>query len=219
MSDHTHAKHPYGLAHQFDDLAQQHESSTLGMWAFLATEVLFFGGMFLVYILYRTYYPDMWEAASQLLDWKLGGLNTLLLLVSSLTMAFAVHASGEGNRKATVRYLVVTMLLGLGFLVIKAFEYEHKIHDGLIPGLNWTNTTLPDKSEAFFFLYFALTGVHALHMIIGLGVVAVITWQAHKGRYTQGYNNPVEMVGLYWHFVDIVWIFLYPLLYLIHPPH
>jgi cytochrome c oxidase subunit 3 len=219
VSDHTHTEHPHGLAHQFDDLAQQHESSTLGMWAFLVTEVMFFGGMFLVYILYRVNYPDMWEKASQHLDWKLGGINTLLLLVSSLTMAFAVHAAGEGKAKATFNYLVVTMMLGAGFLVIKAFEYAHKIHDGLIPGLHWTNTELPEKSEAFFFLYFALTGVHALHMIIGIGVVAAIAMKARRGVYTAAYNNPVEMVGLYWHFVDIIWIFLYPLLYLIQPQH
>ena len=211
--------HPQGLAHQFDDLAQQHEASTIGMWGFLITEVMFFGGLFMAYILFRGYYPDAMIEASHHLDWKLGFVNTLLLLVSSLTMALAVHAAQEGHRKATVNFLIVTMVLGAGFLGIKAIEYSDKWHHGLVPGWNFDLTQFADpmKAQAFYFLYFAMTGVHALHMVIGLGVVAWIAWRAKRGEFTPHYYNPVEMTGLYWHFVDIVWIFLYPLLYLIEP--
>ena len=205
----------HGLQHHFVDLGQQHEASTLGMWTFLVTEVMFFGGLFLAYILFRIWYPDAWGVASRMLDWKLGGINTLLLLCSSLTMAMAVSAAQNGERKKIVWFLIITMILGTGFLGIKAHEYLHKVHEGLIPGLNFTYPGLGGKEEAFFFMYFVMTGVHALHMIIGIVIVGVIARMAAKGRFTKTYYNPVEVIGLYWHFVDIIWIFLYPLLYLV----
>jgi cytochrome c oxidase subunit 3 len=214
---HSHA-HPKGLQHHFDDLTQQHEASALGMWGFLVTEVMFFGGMFMAYILYRVYYMDAIVEASHELDWVLGGVNTLVLLCSSLTMAFAVHAAQEGHRKATFNWLLVTTTFGVGFLVIKAFEYASKFEHHLIPGsVDFTDKFAYPQAEGFFFLYFALTGVHAIHMIIGIGVVLWVAFRARRGDFTPNYYNPVEMTGLYWHFVDIIWIFLYPLLYLIEP--
>ncbi len=219
MAEQAHDAHVHGgLQHHFDDLAQQHEASTIGMWTFLITEVMFFGGLFLAYIFVRTYYGHAFAAASHELDWKLGFLNTLVLLTSSLTMAFAVRSAQLGRSKLIVRYLIATIGLGLVFLGIKAFEYYVKYEHGLIPGLHWQPHELHDPAaQAYFFLYFAMTGVHALHMIIGIGIVSVIAWMARSGRFDENYYNPVEVTGLYWHFVDIVWIFLYPLLYLVDP--
>ena len=211
--------HPQGLVHHFDDLVQQKEASVLGMWGFLITEILFFGGLITSYIVLRSLYPDVFLYGSHQLDWKLGGLNTLVLLISSLTMAFAVYNAHEGDQKAVFRYLILTIFFGSIFLVVKYFEYKSKVDHHLIPGTSsFTFNPAevdPANAQIFFFLYFAMTGVHALHMIVGIGFVAWIAAKVRKGAYTKDYYNPVEMTGLYWHFVDIVWIFLYPLLYLI----
>jgi cytochrome c oxidase subunit 3 len=216
---------PTGLAHHFDDLEQQHEASTLGMWAFLVTEILFFGGLFLAYIIMRWKYPAAFAAASEELNPVLGGLNTGVLLISSLTMALAVRAAQEGKSKLTTYLLIATMILGATFLGVKGVEYYDKWEHHHIPGANFHfqserpefASVDPFKAESFFFLYFAMTGIHAAHMIIGLVLVGIIARKAWRGRYTADYYNPVEVTGLYWHFVDLVWIFLYPLLYLIHP--
>lgn len=213
----SHAAHPEGLAHQFDDMEQQREAGTIGMWAFLVTEVMFFGGLFLAYTLFRGKYSESFAAASGHLNWKLGGLNTIVLIVSSLTMAMAVYYSQLGNRKMLLWMLVLTMIFGAVFLVVKAFEYHDKWVHHLIPGFNfhWDGHGDPQQAQLFFWIYFAMTGLHALHMVIGLGIMAVIFWMAKRGRFTPEYHAPVEISGLYWHFVDIVWIFLFPLLYLI----
>jgi cytochrome c oxidase subunit 3 len=215
---------PTGLAHHFDDLEQQHEASTLGMWAFLITEILFFGGLFLGYIILRWRDPHAFAAASEELDPVLGGVNTGVLLISSLTMALAVRAAQEGKRKLTTYLLIVTMVLGAAFLGVKAYEYYDKWHHHHIPGASFVFEPTaefadvnPHRAEGFFFLYFAMTGIHAAHMIIGLVLVGIIARKAWRGKFTADYYNPVEVTGLYWHFVDLVWIFLYPLLYLIHP--
>jgi cytochrome c oxidase subunit 3 len=212
----THAT-PYGLAHHFDDVEQQREAGTLGMWTFLVTEVLFFGGMFMAYILYRTRFPESFAAASAHLDWKIGAFNTAVLICSSLTMALAVFYSQVGNRKLLVTFLIITMLLGLTFLIVKGYEYRQKYVDHLIPGFDfrWEGHGEPAHVQMFYFIYFAMTGVHALHMIVGLGIMTVLTLMARRGRFTPEYHSPVEISGLYWHFVDIVWIFLFPLLYLL----
>lgn len=206
------------VAHQFDDLAQQQDASNLGMWAFLATEVLFFGGLFAVYAVYRTIYFDAFVAGSQQMDVLLGAINTAVLLASSLTVALGVHAVQRGNNAGLARYLGATIALGLVFLVIKGFEYSHKYSEGLIPGVRFTLDG-PDHVELYFILYFVTTGLHALHMIIGIGIMAVMIIMTRRGRFSPEYYNPIEVSGLYWHFVDIVWIFLYPLFYLIqvHP--
>ena len=206
--------------HQFDDAAQQYEASALGMWVFLVTEIMFFGGLFTAYVAYRTAYSGAFGAASEHLDLTLGAINTAVLIASSLTMALAVHSSQVGKRNALMIFLLLTMLFGSVFLGIKAVEYADKFHHGLVPGPYFTYTG-PDANQAqlFFSLYFAMTGVHALHMIIGLGILAVLVLQARKGRFGTHYHTPIEMTGLYWHFVDIIWIFLFPLLYLIERHH
>jgi len=211
MSDH----HSSTVAHQFDDATQQQEASTLGMWVFLVTEIMFFGGLILAYTIYRA--SDQFNAAfhhaSQSLDIWMGGVNTCVLLVSSLTMALGVHAAQLGKRKQLAAYIVVTMILGLAFLVVKYFEYAHKFEHGWVPGPGFA---YPEpKAEMFFNLYFALTGLHAFHMVIGLGIMFWLLRRTLRGDFSAEYYNPIEMGGLYWHFVDIVWIFLFPLLYLI----
>jgi cytochrome c oxidase subunit 3 len=204
-------------------MEQQKEAGTLGMWAFLVTEVMFFGGLFMGYILYRSSYPESFASASSHLNWKLGAANTVVLIVSSLTMALAVYYSQVGNRKLLMAMLVLTMILGATFLVVKAFEYYDKYEHHLIPGFGfqWDGAGNPQHVQMFYWIYFAMTGVHALHMIVGLGIMAVILYMANRGRFTPEYHSPVEISGLYWHFVDIVWIFLFPLLYLIgaHESH
>jgi cytochrome c oxidase subunit 3 len=210
------AEHHTALAHQFDDLTQQYEASRLGMWTFLLTEVMFFGGLFVGYTVYRTAYPAGFVAGSQHLDISLGTLNTAVLISSSLTMALAVYAAQVGRRQLLIRCLLLTMLLGLAFLGIKGYEYVHKYHESLVPGVRFSAAgPYATEMQVFLILYFMMTGLHALHMIIGLGLLAVLVVLAWRGVLSAEYHTPVEVIGLYWHFVDIVWIFLYPLLYLI----
>jgi cytochrome c oxidase subunit III len=232
---HGHAEHHPALQHQFDSMAQQKEAAVLGMWAFLLTEILFFGGLFMAYMLYRTWYHDAFVAASTSITLFWGALNTVVLIGSSLTMALAVRAAQLSKRQATVFWLILTMALGLVFLGVKVIEYADKFEHHHVPGPNFvwaepghesapaagSHGVSPDESnfqqhtQIFFSLYFTMTGLHALHMIIGVGLMTVITWMAWKGKFDGHYYTPVEMSGLYWHFVDIVWIYLFPLLYLI----
>jgi len=205
------------VAHQFEDMEQQREASTLGMWAFLVTEILFFGGLFIAYIVYRTKFPHVFAEASHSLDVTLGGINTAVLLASSLTVALGVHAIQEGKRKVLVRYLLVTLVFGLTFLVIKGFEYAHKFDHHLFPGSDFVfHGPYAQNAQLYFILYFMMTGLHALHMIVGVGLLLVLLVRTVRGHFSPEYYSPVEIFGLYWHFVDIVWIFLYPLLYLIN---
>jgi cytochrome c oxidase subunit III len=207
--------HP-ALAHQFDSLGQQTEAATLGMWVFLVTEVLFFGGLFVTYAVYLSLYPAAFGAASHELDILLGGINTAVLITSSLTMALAVHAAQLGQRRLLMIFLVVTMVLGTVFLGIKAVEYYHKFAEHHVPGPTFQFEREHQRhAQIFFSLYFIMTGLHAIHMIIGIGVLLVMWIWAWRGRITADYAGPIEISGLYWHFVDIVWIFLFPLLYLI----
>jgi cytochrome c oxidase subunit 3 len=211
-----------GLAHQFDDLGQQAEATTLGMWVFLVTEVLFFGGLFLVYTVYRSLYPQAFAAAShELVVWA-GTLNTGVLITSSLTMALAVNASQAGERRLLMLFIAITMVLGCVFLGVKAFEYYTEFMEHHVPGAGFEfEAEYFRQAQIFYSLYFVMTGLHALHMIIGLGVMAVMLWWSYSGIITRQYYSPIEIAGLYWHFVDIVWIFLFPLLYLLgrHGPH
>ncbi len=214
--DKTATLHEPALRHHFDDLGQQHEAATLGMWLFLATEVLFFGGLFAAYMLYRVWYPETWGAASRTLDVTLGAANTLVLITSSLTMALAVRAAATDKRRTLLIFLVLTMVLGAVFLGIKGIEYAHKFAEHHVPGPGFHfEGAAPERANLFFSLYFAMTGLHAAHMIIGLGLMAVMCWMAARGRFSARWHTPVEVSGLYWHFVDIVWIFLFPLLYLV----
>ena len=216
------AAHPPELRHHFADLPAQREASTLAMWIFLVTEVLFFGGMFTAYVVYRSTYRRAFEGASNLLDLTLGTVNTAVLICSSLTMALAVWASGAGKKKATILFLVGTILLGGVFLGIKAVEYTQKFQHHEVPGPHFvvplderTHQPLPRQTEMFFSLYFCMTGLHAAHMIIGVGLLTWLIVKAKNGAFSPRYNTPVDLVGLYWHFVDIIWIFLFPLLYLL----
>jgi cytochrome c oxidase subunit 3 len=204
------------LQHHFDTMDQQREASSFGMWVFLVTEILFFGGLFTAYTVYRHQYSRAFAEASRHLDIALGTFNTAVLIVSSLTMALAVWSAAVGRRKAIIVFLLLTMALGGVFLGVKAVEYSHKFHDHLVPGPSF-HFPGPDAraAEIFFSLYFTMTGLHAAHMVVGIGLLTVLLLQARKGRYTPEYHTPVEVCGLYWHFVDIVWIFLFPLLYLI----
>jgi cytochrome c oxidase subunit III len=207
------------LQHHFDSLDQQRDASTLGMWAFVAQEAMFFGGLFTAYLVYRFLYPEAFHLGSHQLNILLGGINTAVLITSSLTMAMAVWSAQTGRRKQLTAWLVLTLLLGSAFLVVKYFEYAEKFHHHLVPGAHFTSTLFSPADaghvQLFFCLYFAMTGMHAIHMIIGAGILLVYIPLAARGKFTPEYAHPVELFGLYWHFVDIVWIFLFPLLYLL----
>ena len=213
------------LLHHFATEEQQKNAASLGMWIFLATEIMFFGGMFCAYMIYRYWYFGDFGAGSQSLNVVLGGTNTAVLICSSLTVAVAVRAAQLGQQKLLVVCLVLTIILGFGFLGIKGIEYHDKFVEHHVPGASFhfpghipSHPDVPINQQhvqIFFSLYFIMTGLHALHMIIGIGLFAWITFMAMRRRYGPHYYTPVEIAGLYWHFVDIVWIYLFPLLYLI----
>jgi len=205
-------------------MEQQKEAGTIGMWLFLLTEIMFFGGLFLAYTIYRAKYPSGFTQGSHLLSVPLGGLNTVVLIVSSLTMAMAVYYSQLGDRKKLIGFMGITTLLGCVFLVVKYFEYKEKFDYHLFPGAGLYNPATSGAHslaeqyhqpvQVFLWIYFLMTAIHALHMIIGIALLLILIYMAKKGKFTKTYNSPIEIFGLYWHFVDIVWIFLFPLLYL-----
>jgi cytochrome c oxidase subunit III len=235
------------LRHHFAEVEQQRNAASLGMWWFLGTEIMFFGGMFCAYLIYRRWYFESFAAASRSLDLKVGTFNTVVLICSSLTVAMSVRAAQLGNRKLQVKMLLLTLLFGLSFLGIKTYEWGNKYKEHHIPTFSYYNVIsgegdlikdnerllgidavkndpvklrereaeIQQHTKLFYSLYFALTGMHAIHMIVGVGIFICITWMAYKGRFTPEYHTPLEIAGLYWHFVDIVWIYLFPLLYLI----
>jgi cytochrome c oxidase subunit 3 len=203
------------LQEQFEEMPQQKEAATLGMWAFLATEVLFFGAMFLSYIVYRHTYPQAFAEASHHTIVLFGTVNTAILLTSSLTMALAVHAARENNISWLFRFLAITIAFALAFLAVKGLEYHDDLKEHLWPGAHF-RADLPPQAQIFWVLYWMMTGVHAVHVTVGVGLLSVMAWMASRRKFSDTYYTPVEMTGLYWHFVDIIWIFLYPLLYLIH---
>jgi cytochrome c oxidase subunit 3 len=203
-------------AHQFETLEQQREAATLGMWVFLATEVLFFGGLFMAYTYARFSYPEVVEQASHHLNAMIGGINTAVLLLSSLMMALAVKAAQLGKRKPLVTFLALTALLGLVFLGLKAIEYHEDYVDHIVPGISAFRFpgTASRQAELFFWIYFAMTGLHAIHVTAGILIITLMAVLAHRGSFSTEHYMPIEVTGLYWHFVDIVWVFLFPLLYL-----
>jgi cytochrome c oxidase subunit 3 len=236
-SEVDHHEHPAYLRHHFESVEQQADTTNFAMWLFLVTEVMFFGGMFTAYLIYRNWYYPAFVAASHQLDVRWGTLNTLVLIISSFTMAMGVWCAETRRKKGLVLCLTLTMILGLGFLGIKTIEYSEKIEKHHVPGFHYSlnSFTNPqsdaavyaeyhDKplpldmarhTEVYFSLYFALTGMHALHMIIGIGILLFMIVRAQAGAYTSGHVTFVENFGLYWHFVDIIWIYLFALLYLI----
>jgi len=227
--DHAHDEHSV-LHHHFDDMAQQREATALGMWCFLLTEVMMFGVLMFAYSYYRWRFFPEFLAGSHSLNFQMGFYNTLVLLCSSLTMAMAVHAAQLKDQKKMIRFLGITFVLGAIFIIIKGFEWTADYHEGIVPSLNWDPNphNLKDLMaegfrlngyQMYFVVYFCMTGLHAIHMVIGLGLVAWFMMLGKRGSFTNGNDQPVEILGLYWHFVDIVWVFLFPLLYLIGPGH
>jgi cytochrome c oxidase subunit 3 len=236
---HGHSKHGPWLQHHFDTPVQQFDAAKLGMWLFLAQEILFFSGLFVAYGVLRSKYPEAFEAGSMQLNRFIGGFNTIVLLISSFTAAMAVRSAQLGQRKWVTVNLVITIACAFAFLFIKYFEYEAKFDHGLLPGehfhphmghdgylhaiLNWTPghegeenvVALPEKTHVFFGIYFFLTGLHGIHVLIGIGVLGWVLWRNIRGDFNKEYWTPVDLVALYWHLVDLVWIYLFPLLYLI----
>jgi cytochrome c oxidase subunit III len=224
--------HPFYQKHHFETAEQQREAASFGMWLFLLTEIMFFGGLFFAYLLYRNWYYDAFVAASNSISMPLGLLNTIVLISSSFTMAMGVWAAEIRNKKYLQLALIATIVLGFIFLGIKSIEYTQKFEEHHVPGASFDivdfvhppagshekplSVDMANKTQIYFSLYFAMTGVHALHMIIGIAILFVLLWKARTGLYTTGYVQPIENFGLYWHFVDIVWIFLFPFLYLIN---
>jgi cytochrome c oxidase subunit 3 len=206
-----------GVRYYFVDREQQSEAVNQGMWIFLFQEIMFFSGLFMAYLLYRSWFPEAFAAGSHHLDVRLGALNTAVLLLSSFTMATAVRCTQVGKRGGTVLSLLLTAGLGLVFVGVKAVEYSHKWHEHLVPGaqFEWHGDEVVSQVEMFYNIYFATTGLHALHMIVGVGLVFALVPRAIRGVFNHGHNDPVLVTGLYWHFVDLVWIFLFPLLYLL----
>ena len=222
---HGHGHHgPKWLAHHFDTPAQQFDAAKIGMWAFLVQELLFFSGLFVAYGVYRSWYPEMFRAASHQLDKIMGATNTIVLLFSSFTAAMAVRSSQLGKKQATSRFIIITIVCACIFLVVKYFEYQHKFHAGLLPGrffhphaahLVANSPPLPANTGSFFSIYFMMTGIHGIHVIVGIGVLIWILMRNMRGDFSKEFFTPVDIVALYWHLVDLVWIYLFPLLYLV----
>jgi cytochrome c oxidase subunit III len=224
-------EHPFYQKHHFETAEQQREAASFGMWLFLLTEIMFFGGLFFAYLLYRNWYYDAFVSASNSISMPLGLINTIVLISSSFTMALGVWAAEMKNKKLLQMFLTLTIVLGFVFLGVKTVEYHDKFVEHHVPGASFDiadfvhpkdakekplSVDMANKTQIYFSLYFAMTGVHAVHMIIGIAILFVLLWKARTGLYTTGYVQPIENFGLYWHLVDIVWIFLFPFLYLIN---
>lgn len=208
--------HPSHLAHHFADLAQQRDSAKMGMWIFILTEILLFGGLFTAYSIFRAWNPEMFYNAHRHLDVTLGSLNTVILITSSVTMALAIRSMQIARKKNTLIFLAITFALGLAFLVIKYFEYSHKFHLGQLPGKYYTYTGIVGTNPHIFFsIYFLMTGLHGLHILGGLAAIGVMFSRTARNKLSSEYYTPLELTGLYWHLVDLIWIYLFPLFYLI----
>ena len=214
--DHKHDEHPWFFHHHFTDVEQQFDTAKLGMWTFLATEILMFGGLFVAYALMFSMYPDAFHAGHHHLNVNLGIVNTAVLIFSSLTMALAVRSAQTSNKRGIIINLMITIACACVFLVVKYFEYSHKYHEGLLPGIYYTfpHDYVP-HIEMYFALYFMMTGLHGIHVTVGIGLLTWILLNSMKGKYNSAYYTQVELVGLYWHLVDLIWIYLFPLLYLV----
>lgn len=209
MSNHVVAQH-------FQTEIQEYESAKLGIWLFLVTEILLFGGLFVIYIVFRGLYPEMFHEASRFLNRPLGALNTVVLICSSFTMAMAVNRTQAEDTKKAIHFLALTLLFAATFMVVKYFEYTHKIHEGLLPGFHFSYEAIHhSKAPLFFSLYFMMTGLHGIHVLGGMGLILWVLVKSKLGHFNRNYSTPVEITGIYWHLVDLIWIYLFPLLYLI----
>ena len=205
------------LATHFNSPSQQIDSAKLGMWLFLVTEILLFGGLFVSYTIYRYLHPEVFINAHRYLDVPLGTVNTIVLLFSSLTVALSIRCIQLNNKKGAMINIILTIICAGIFLIVKYFEYSHKIHLGLLPGVFFTNATMPnpDQSHIFFGIYFLMTGLHGVHVIIGMIILIWLFYRVSRDDFNSQYYTPLELGGLYWHLVDVIWIFLFPLLYLV----
>ena len=214
MQENTLIKKRY-VSHHFASADQEFDSAKLGMWLFLLTEVLLFSVLFLTYFIYRAWYPEMFDSASSRLSWQLGALNTCFLIMSSLTMALSIRAAQKNQINQTVSLLLGTIVFAIAFLIVKYIEYGSKFSHGIFPGGNFVFPGEHISNEHIYFsIYYLMTGLHVIHVIIGIGLIFWVTIKAAKGYFYSKYYTPLEMVGLYWHLVDLIWIFLFPLLYL-----
>lgn len=203
-------------SHHFSSMTQEHEAGKQGTWLFMATEIMMFGGMFVGYFIYRKMFPEVWVEGGALLDWRLGALNTIVLLLSSFTMAQAVTQTMRGNNRVALLNIYVTTACAFAFMVVKYFEYSHKVHVGLFPGFGmWSYEGTAENLKLFFAFYFVMTGLHGLHILIGIGLMFWLIKRLKNNEFSKDYYIAVEGVGLYWHIVDVIWIYLFPLMYLI----
>ena len=203
-------------SHHFSSMTQEHEAGKQGIWLFMATEIMMFGGLFVGYFIYRKMFPEVWVEGGALLDWKLGALNTVVLLVSSFTMAQAVTQTMRGNNKTALINVYITTACAFIFMIVKYFEYSHKVHVGLFPGFGmWSFEGATENLRLFFSFYFVMTGLHGLHILIGIGLMFWLIKRLKNNEFSKDYYIAVEGVGLYWHIVDVIWIYLFPLMYLI----
>ena len=205
------------VAHHFDSYEQQASAGALGMWLFLCTEILMFGGLFVGYVLYHSLYPDIFKAGSAFLDWKKGGINTIVLLFSSFTMALSILFAQKNKMKACRMSLILTLLCGLLFMLIKYAEYSHKMHIGIFPGkfFTYTGEGNVEGLALYFSFYYLMTGLHASHVLAGMGLIGWALYRAFQNKIGPHHYKPLEYVGLFWHLVDLIWIYLFPLLYLV----
>ncbi len=213
--------HPHYLQHHFVSAEQQFDAAKMGMWLFLITEILLFSGMFVAYTVYRVWHPEVFVQSAELLDWRMGGLNTLVLLASSLTVALSIHCIQKGNQKGLFWNLILTLIFATVFMIVKYFEYTAKFDHGIFPGANFDPHGAPYEAynipyaPQFFSIYFIMTGIHGFHVLVGMGLMTWLAIRAKLGHFSSEWYTPVELTGLYWHIVDIIWIFLFPLMYLI----
>ncbi len=204
------------FAHHFRSAEHEYESAKQGIWLFMATEILMFGAIFAAYAIFHSLYPSMFAEGASHLDWRMGFINTCVLLVSSWTMAMAIQSLQSGKGKNAAPYLIVTLLCGAGFMVIKYLEYTHKFHLGLYPGKWFTYEGAQHSNLALYFsFYFVMSGLHGIHVLLGMGLITWVLIRTMRGEFDEHYYTPVEGVGIFWHIIDLIWIYLFPILYLI----
>lgn len=215
-TDKSHVAGGHHVAHHFKDAEHEYQTSKQGIWLFMATEILMFGGLFVGYAIFHKLYPEMFAEGAKFLDWKMGFINTLVLIFSSLTMALGIHYFQKNDKKKATIALATTIVCGLIFMVIKYFEYTHKFHLGIYPGKFFAYQGAEHSNLALYFsFYFIMSGLHGIHVLIGMGLITWVMIRGMKGEFNSQYYTPVEGVGIFWHIVDLIWIYLFPILYLI----